>query len=56
MLVCPGNLPTVYRSPQSANDNVAIECLAVWKLTFFSIAATRAITATIEMMYLFNIG
>ena len=43
MLVCPSNLPTVYKSPPAANDSVAIEWRLVWKLTFFSIPAAAAI-------------
>lgn len=43
MLVCPSSLLTVYKLPPAASDSVAIECLAVWKLTFFSIPAAAAI-------------
>ena len=43
MLVCPSNLPTVYKSLPAASVSTANVCSLVWKLTFFVISASAVI-------------
>ena len=43
MLVCPSNLPTVYKSLPAASVSTANVWRLVWKLTFFVISASAVI-------------